>query len=246
MKITAAEPRIYKFDEVTSTLDVAREMCQKGELGLWESVLAGKQTQGRGQLRRPWVSPPGGLFVAWRLPCETPFSGDAAPIIVGIFCAQALAKYGYDLKLKWPNDLILKTAAGYGKCGGILLEEHGKCLLAGIGINIINAPQAEQMDRAGYFRSASLAEAGIEPPGCGQLWQTIVETGIKFSADKQFVHEWQKIVNDLLFWRDQCVRMLDGDKEIRGNLQGLDQHGRPILATVDGLVTPIGNELQIC
>ena len=54
-----------------------------------------------------------------------------------------IVKDGVDIRLKWPNDLILEN----GKVGGILLESiqvpnSGKIgLIVGVGVNLTSAPK---------------------------------------------------------------------------------------------------------
>jgi biotin-(acetyl-CoA carboxylase) ligase len=56
-------------------------------------------------------------------------------LIAGISVIQTL---GLDnrLRLKWPNDIILDGK----KVGGILCEDDGECVVAGVGINLNNNP----------------------------------------------------------------------------------------------------------
>lgn len=61
-----------------------------------------------------------------------------------------------DVKLKWPNDVLVNGA----KISGILLEKgEGEYIIAGIGVNIIAAPGAAS---GLLYQATSLKEAGIE------------------------------------------------------------------------------------
>jgi BirA family biotin operon repressor/biotin-[acetyl-CoA-carboxylase] ligase len=42
--------------------------------------------------------------------------------------------------LKWPNDLMAPSGAGWAKLAGILLERHGEAVIAGAGVNVRAAP----------------------------------------------------------------------------------------------------------
>lgn len=107
-------------------------LAGRGWLEPWDSVLAVSQTAGRGQLRRQWVSPPGNVYAALRLPLTPPFDGTAAAPVMGMLLAQGLRQGGWPIWLKWPNDLVLCGADGIPrKLAGILLEERGGVLLAG-------------------------------------------------------------------------------------------------------------------
>ena len=117
-------PRIWRFGEVGSCLDTAANLAARAWLAPWDSVQVVSQTAGRGQLRRQWHSPAGNVYAALRLPLVPPFDGTAAAPAVGALLAEALAVDGWQVRLKWPNDLVLCTSeAEPRKLAGILLEE---------------------------------------------------------------------------------------------------------------------------
>lgn len=51
-----------------------------------------------------------------------------------------------ELRLKWPNDLLLDGA----KCTGILLERFDDIVVLGIGINLASAPKIEDRQTASF------------------------------------------------------------------------------------------------
>ena len=109
-------------------------LARRGLLAPWQSVLVSSQRQGRGQLRRNWVSPAGNIYAALRLPMQEPFASSAASTVTGAMLAAALGKLGFEVRLKWPNDLAVLDGDTPAKVAGILLEERAGVLLAGIGI----------------------------------------------------------------------------------------------------------------
>ena len=111
-------------------------LARRGLLAPWQSVLVSSQRQGRGQLRRNWVSPAGNIYAALRLPMQEPFASSAASTVTGAMLAAALGKLGFEVRLKWPNDLAVLDGDTPAKVAGILLEERAGVLLAGIGINV--------------------------------------------------------------------------------------------------------------
>lgn len=140
-------PCTYLCGDVGSVLDVAHSLKAEHCLPVWSSVLAYSQSRGRGQLRRIWISPPGNIYAALRLPFAEPFITGAGALVFGTLLARALARQGTRLLLKWPNDLLRRVPAqadaaqGWGKVAGILLEERAGALIAGIGINMSSAPE---------------------------------------------------------------------------------------------------------
>ena len=120
--IGAPDETIVVTGECFSTMEAARMLAEAGQLGPWGAVLAVRQTGGRGQLRRPWVSSPGNVHVSLVLP-ELPSQGpwsktapDLLPLVAGYMCAEVLDSLGADIRIKWPNDLL---QAGR-KVGGML------------------------------------------------------------------------------------------------------------------------------
>jgi BirA family biotin operon repressor/biotin-[acetyl-CoA-carboxylase] ligase len=113
-----------RVKSVTSTQDIARP------LPIGSVVVAEHQTAGRGRLDRRWESPPGtALLVSFVLPPNPLLS-----LAAGVAAAEAC---GGDVRLKWPNDLLLHGA----KVGGILVEAMPAKAICGIGINLTWAPE---------------------------------------------------------------------------------------------------------
>ena len=130
-------PRVALFDEVTSTLDVAHPLA-RGGAPAGTLILAERQTAGRGRNGRAWASEEGAGI--WSTLIARPADEAALDVLslrVGLALAQALEAFTDDeLRLKWPNDLMLDR----GKLAGILIEsrwreERVDWVAIGIGIN---------------------------------------------------------------------------------------------------------------
>jgi BirA family biotin operon repressor/biotin-[acetyl-CoA-carboxylase] ligase len=118
-----AEVEIVRVGSVTSTQDVARD------LPLGSIVIADHQTAGRGRLDRRWEAPAGSaLLVSFVLPPNPLLS-----LAAGVAAAEAC---GPNVRLKWPNDLLLEGR----KLGGILVETRGEKAICGVGVNLTTAP----------------------------------------------------------------------------------------------------------
>ncbi|MDL2291418.1 hypothetical protein LJC09_04880, partial [Desulfovibrio sp. OttesenSCG-928-F20] len=147
--------RTYLAGRSSSSFAVAWKLYQDGLLPEWGAVLCSCQTEGRGRLRRHWHSPRGNLHVTFRLPADPLFQGDAASLLIGMLLLRAFRALGFPLSLKWPNDLLLEERL---KVGGILLEERGGVVLAGLGVNLVEAPEALRL------REGSALLAGLLLP----------------------------------------------------------------------------------
>ena len=118
-----AEAKFLRLESVTSTQDVART------LAIGSIVVADHQTAGRGRLERHWDAPPGAALLVSFVLAPNPLLSLAA----GVAAAQACRS---DVRLKWPNDLLLEGK----KVGGILVETTPERAICGIGINLTWAP----------------------------------------------------------------------------------------------------------
>lgn len=136
----AARRRLAALDIVEQTGSTSADLLARASLRASGSVLlAEAQTAGRGQRGRRWESPFASGFlgsVLWRYP-----QGLAAlsglSLAVGVAVAETLAGFGFDARLKWPNDLV----GSRGKLGGILIdaagEVQGPCqVVLGLGLNL--------------------------------------------------------------------------------------------------------------
>lgn len=113
-----------RVGSVTSTQDVARG------LSIGSIVVAEHQTAGRGRLERKWEAPSGTALLVSFVLAPNPLLSLAA----GVAAAQAC---GPEVRLKWPNDLLLHEK----KLGGILVETTAGRSICGIGINLTWAPE---------------------------------------------------------------------------------------------------------
>jgi BirA family biotin operon repressor/biotin-[acetyl-CoA-carboxylase] ligase len=217
-------------EEASSSLDAALELAEKGSLGVWDSLLAARQTAGRGQLRRQWISPPGNLYAALRLPLSAPFSSTAASVAVGGLLVGALEKMGWPVQLKWPNDIVAVIKARPRKLGGILLEERRGVLLAGVGLNVTSAPEADMLRRDAAMPAASLAGLTDSPPGVETLWRRLVKHAYSvYTEEDNYCGRWREQVERLLLWRGEMVALTDEKGTARGVLQGLAPSGAACL-----------------
>ena len=103
--------------------------------GYW--LIADRQLAGRGRQGRAWLDAEGNFSgsTAIHLRAGDPPAPTLA-LLVGVAVHEALGA-GSELRLKWPNDVLLNGA----KLVGILLERHGDHVVAGIGVNLVAAPE---------------------------------------------------------------------------------------------------------
>ena len=132
--------KVYYYDLVTSTNDIAHQMARKGA-GEGTVIFAEQQSNGRGRMGRLWVSPKGeGILASIILRPDIPFlDAHEWTIMAGVGVAKAIRDtFGLTAMIKWPNDILINGK----KVCGILTEASGQgmerveYLIIGIGINV--------------------------------------------------------------------------------------------------------------
>lgn len=121
-------------EETASTNDDAMALGRAG-VAAGTIVVAERQTAGRGRRGRAWVSAPDeslAFSVLARPKFPRALWGRLA-LIAGLAVAEALETFGYEPRMKWPNDVLL---AGRKVCG-ILVETDEDFAVIGIGLNVL-------------------------------------------------------------------------------------------------------------
>lgn len=123
-------------------------------------VLAHKQEGGHGRRGRAWEMPEGNFAATLVL-----FPKEAPEVVALRSFVAALALHDTLISvtgrpdgfaLKWPNDVLLNG----GKLAGILLERGKAHLAIGIGVNLIDAPNAAQVEEGATAPVSLLSETG--------------------------------------------------------------------------------------
>eukprot|EP00598_Pedospumella_elongata_P006883 CAMPEP_0184985612 /NCGR_PEP_ID=MMETSP1098-20130426/14205_1 /TAXON_ID=89044 /ORGANISM="Spumella elongata, Strain CCAP 955/1" /LENGTH=304 /DNA_ID=CAMNT_0027509705 /DNA_START=155 /DNA_END=1066 /DNA_ORIENTATION=+ len=134
---------ILWYDEVSSTMDKARELCIHRKVSFF-AVATDSQTNGRGTRGRDWISPKGNLMLTISLKRSlVPIPITLLPLRVGTIIASCMARRittDTQVKLKWPNDILIDSK----KACGVLIEMEGDMLLIGVGCNVLFAPNVNK------------------------------------------------------------------------------------------------------
>jgi biotin-[acetyl-CoA-carboxylase] ligase BirA-like protein len=188
-------PRHLHFAEVSSTMDAARqEVLNRGPHLDFLLVTAESQTEGRGTRGRPWISPPGNVYLTAAVHRRhlPPDRLALFPLEAGIALWDAVAPRlppgaGANLRLKWPNDLLWEGR----KTAGMLLEAASDHVFVGVGVNVTAAPPIAD----GGTPSACLIEAGA-PDDCGLLiakaFLQELETRLTRSTSSETLGDWRE------------------------------------------------------
>lgn len=195
------------------------------------------QNSGRGRGEREWKTGTlNALTVSYVLrPGAATEEWATLALRAGVAVVRALATYGIDTSIKWPNDVVIKSESdspgwhGIAKVGGILgtlvrdSEGEYACVL-GIGLNLngeIDVPGAAALGTS--LDAGKLAEeiqrelAEVAPQSSGQFAPLS-------ELVSQHCHTLGKAVQ--VFFPDD-----DPPREVRGNAVRIDHDGALVVAT---------------
>ena len=133
---------ILYYPEVPSTMDTAKDLARKN-CPDFTVVVAGRQTKGRGRLKRQWLSDDGGLYFTMVLRPNIPVRlSSRINFLASLTLAHVLRElFQIDAAVKWPNDILVDGR----KISGMLSELEAETdrvlfISIGMGINVNNDP----------------------------------------------------------------------------------------------------------
>lgn len=125
----------YHFESIDSTNNWVKSHIEQLDKSALTFVSASFQAAGRGRFNRSWISPPNENLLASYVLWLGQFDFNL-PQVLALLVSEMLNERGFDVRLKWPNDLVLNGK----KLGGILSEsieqQTGRWMILGIGLNL--------------------------------------------------------------------------------------------------------------
>ena len=240
------------FPELSSTNDTAAALAAAGAPD-GATVLADRQTAGRGRRGRIWDSPAAvGLYLSVIL------RGRLSPVVTllaGVAVAEAVqGTAGVAVDLKWPNDVVATPAGGDPaspglKVAGILTEvvpagsECDEAVVVGIGVNVrTRAFPAELAARAAALES--LAGRRVDRFGlCADLLVRLARWRGRLAAegDTIVVARWRALAPSS---RGAPVSWDAGGSRRRGLTAGVDDDGALLVACAGRTERIVGGEVR--
>ena len=153
--------KIFKFESVTSTNDVAINLIKEKKISNG-CVYADIQTKGKGTKGKKWVSEIGNLFGSFFFPLKNPYPPFNEFFIINpVIISEILNKFCEKkiISFKWPNDILLNGKKVCGILQEVIIINGMKFLIIGIGINIISHPNLKNT----YLASNILEETKKQP-----------------------------------------------------------------------------------
>ena len=222
-------------DQVDSTNRRVRELFSSGRPV--DACVAEHQSAGRGRRGRRWLAAPySGLLLSLshELP-GGPGASSGLSLAAGVAAARAVAQCGCeDVRLKWPNDLILAGA----KFGGILVEIAGelgeRChCVVGVGLNVYSPPSLPDTDMRAV---TCMVEHARGPVSRNQLAARLISVLVEVLDDfnrggfAPLREEWEA----LHAYRDRSVRVVLDDDIIEGIARTVEDDGALLIEERSG------------
>jgi len=236
---------IEQHDTVTSTNDLALELLADGAAH-GTTVIANRQTAGRGQRGRTWHSPPSmGLLASILLrgsrPLDTPTLIVAA---VGLGLAEGLEFVsGARIRLKWPNDLWCDGR----KVAGILVESRGyrpesPAFVAGMGVNVNHRGVDFPPEIRDSATSLALLSGGLHDRA--DVLRAMLEA-LEPRIDQALAGgtgDLEEAYRERSLLRGREVTLLHGDRRVQGTVADLSAREGLLLRMSDGRMLHIPAE----
>jgi BirA family biotin operon repressor/biotin-[acetyl-CoA-carboxylase] ligase len=246
-KATSAGFRLAAFDQVGSTNTEAMARARDGERGpMW--FVTTEQTSGRGRRQRAWVAPRGNLASSvLEVMDVSPATAATMGFAFGLAHAAALQRVSVEANLrlagpdqlnyllKWPNDVMVR---GQKLCGLLVEAEAvagGLAVVAGIGTNIIAAPEGTPTP------ATSLNALGVHV-GAEELFAALSDAWVEFRGiwdNGRGFDEIRKAWLERAFGVGERVAIQVGAGTVEGTFDTIDETGCLIVRTAEGKRMPI-------
>jgi BirA family biotin operon repressor/biotin-[acetyl-CoA-carboxylase] ligase len=225
---------VWCYDEVPTTMDVARTHLEEVPYGGTGLVFSLRQQGGRGRRGRAWIPPTRGFFGTFISPVDRPVGAlGGFPLVVGCAVARSLAAYRTTVALKWPNDVLSLDGR---KLGGVLVEivegVSGPIVLTGIGVNLAGAPDSVLH----VVDLESLSGVSVEAPEFAALLSSSFTRVLSHFLDGGFAafrEEW----SGRAYGVGKVVTLTTGAEEVEGILRGVAEDGALLVETGAGTRT---------
>ena len=224
--------RVYR--RIGSTNDAALAWAQEAAPDL-ALVVTDEQTAGRGRAGRWWYTPPGKALAFSLVLRPIPEEVAWASRLAGLGClavTDALADFGLEAAIKWPNDVLL----GGRKVAGVLAESSwtGDSLNAtilGVGINVLegSAPSSGTI-----FPATTLESEMGRPPSRLRLLRACISALLVWRSQLTSDRFWRVWQSRLAYAGKTVILTAPGRQNLEAVLIGLERDGSLLLQTEDG------------
>ena len=235
------------FDDIPSSNEKAKELAIKGAPS-GTVVIAEAQSTGKGRLSRGWFSPArkGIWFSVILRPDFLPREAPKCTLMAAVAIAEAMRNMGFDVGIKWPNDIL----AGGKKLVGILTEMNAEVerihyVVIGCGVNVNLSSEDFPEDVSGIATSLSILKGGkVER---GELFAKILEAldglyrGVEKEGFGNVMEKWRRF-SVTLGWE---VNVIGVKETFAGIAADIDEDGALLIDTPEGRRRVLAGDVSV-
>ena len=228
---------IIKIEQTGSTNDdlshMANDGCETGTV-----LVADMQTQGKGRRGRTWYSPKGTSlsFSLLLRPDLAPEKASMITLLMAMAVYDALREDLPDVKIKWPNDLVI---SGKKVCGILTQMRMEPCMpdadalsgaygirdvIVGCGINVNQdfiPEELKELATSVFLETGKIHDRDAVLSSVLTAFDSYYERFLN-TGDLSFMKE---AYNNRLINKDAPVKVLDPKGEYEGRAFGIDETG---------------------
>lgn len=216
-------------------------------------IIAHEQTSGKGRGENSWMTPKGDVAMSILIQKpHLPTHVTNLPMITAMSICSAIKDYGIDVKLKWPNDIILlpkdykRSSSYFGeykKLGGILLEtiffnNQISAVIIGVGLNVVeNKTRLQAIPHA-----ISLADQGVILQA-----KDLIES-ILFHLEKELYSETDDVTKRYITYCESINRTVKfniNNKPVVGRAVGINKDGALLIHSNGKTHTIYAGDVQL-
>lgn len=228
--------KVIYSPRLTSTMDMARQEVKKGIVE-GTVIIAEEQTEGRGRIRRKWLSPKGSIAISIILYPEVAYLPSLIMLASLAVVNSIKAVTGLKSGIKWPNDVLVNGK----KVCGILIESSVRrdkvdYAIIGIGINV-NLKLSDFPDISQTATSLS-EEVGGEISKLNMVRHLLIELErlyLTLQARGSIYEAWR----DNLVMLGMQVQITEGETIYQGVAESVARDGSLLLRQPNGRLLKI-------
>jgi BirA family biotin operon repressor/biotin-[acetyl-CoA-carboxylase] ligase len=220
---------VLYYPEVSSTMDTAKDLARKNCPDFTVAV-AGRQTKGRGRLKRRWLSDDGGLYFTMVLRPDIPvLLSSRVNFLASLTLARVLRKMlQIDAAVKWPNDILVNGR----KISGMLSELEAETdrvffITIGMGINVNNDPSVAE---PGASSLKKITGREISKKMLLDRFLAEFEKRLRKAEFENVISEWKKYTVTL----NRRVKIVTHKEVSEGLAVDVEEDGALVLELADG------------
>ncbi len=223
------EPKIHYFDEVDSTMDIARDLA-RNQCPHFTVVIAGRQRKGRGRLKRTWLSSEGGLYFTIVVrPKIPPVLSSRINFAASMVLAKTLrSMFKIRAMVKWPNDILVDDR----KISGLLSEMEAEMDMVnfiniGLGVNVNNDPTPHEPMATSVKK---ILGREVSRKDLLKAFLDDFEHTLKDSDFENVILDWKRYADTL----NRQVRIVTTHEVWEGLAVDVDENGALVIKLADG------------